>query len=287
MRLHELLENTAAALELSGVKDAVREAELLLQHCLNLSRSGLFVRLDSRIEPDRLLGFQKLLTRRCRREPLQYITGSCEFWSLDFIVNPAVLIPRPETEMLIEYVVTVLADRRNDKLQFLDLCTGSGVIATVLAREFSAAHVTAADISPEALAVAGRNIFKHAVDDRVSLLCADLFTGLCKRPVFDCIVTNPPYVVAGEIDFLEPEVRDYEPYLALSGGSEGMDCIRRICRSAAHRLKSSGWLFMEIGSDMELPVLEAFHASKSFEKIQVLPDLAGLPRVLQARRVEP
>ena len=287
MQVQQLLKTAAADLAAAGVTESELEAALLLQGCLDVSRTQLFLLCDQHVDLDQQRQFQEFVARRCRREPLQYILGSCEFWSLDFTVNPAVLIPRPETEFLLEHVLATLArDRDNARHNFLDLCTGSGVIAVVLATEFEQAALTAADYSPEALAVARKNIRRHGLAERINLLCADLLTAFRSGPLFDVIVSNPPYVLAGDLPGLEPEVRDWEPELALSGGQTGLDVIDRICRSAVGYLRPGGWLFMEIGADIKEPVEAAFSASGRYEQVQVVRDWSAKPRVLQARFVE-
>ena len=287
MRVQQLLKNAAAVLTGAGVEESCLEAELLLQGCLNVSRSRLFLLFDQQVDPVQEQRFHEFLFRRCRREPLQYILGSCEFWSLDFYVTPAVLIPRPETEFLLEHMFSTLALERDiPELKVLDLCTGSGVIAVVLARELVHAAVTAADYSPDALALARKNIARHGLAERINLVCADLLNSFRSEQVFDVIVTNPPYVIAGDLPGLEPEVRDWEPEMALSGGKSGMDVIERICRGAVHHLKSGGWLFMEIGADLEEPVEYIFTSSGRYEQVRIVQDWAGRPRVLQAKFVE-
>ncbi len=287
MQVQQLLKTAAAALAEAGIEDSKLEAELLLRDCLGVSRSSLFLQHDQQVKPNLEQRFQDVLTRRCRREPLQYILGSCEFWSLDFHVAPAVLIPRPETEFLLEHVFSTLGfERDSSALTFLDLCTGSGVVGVVLAMEFAHASVTAVDFSPDALAVARKNILRHGLEERINLICADLLTGFRSSQVFDVIVTNPPYVKVCDLSGLEPEVRDWEPELALSGGETGMDVINRICEEAFHHLKPGGWLFMEIGADIGEQVEHVFAASNRYEQVSVVQDWAGRPRVLQAKLVE-
>lgn len=286
MQVHQLLKTAAVSLAEAGVEESRLEAELLLQGCLGVSRSRLFLLHDQQVESEQEQRFQEFLSRRCLREPLQYILGSCEFWSLEFYVTPAVLIPRPETEFLLEHVFSTLArDRGRSARNFLDLCTGSGVIAVVVAREFEQATVTAVDYSLDALAVARKNIDRYGLAERIDLVCADLLTPFRDEGVFDVIVSNPPYVIAGDLPGLEPEVRDWEPELALSGGETGMDVIDRICRGAVHHLKPGGWLFMEIGADIGEPVAHVFTASSRYEQVKVVQDWAGRPRVLQAKVV--
>ncbi|MBW2328168.1 MAG: peptide chain release factor N(5)-glutamine methyltransferase [Deltaproteobacteria bacterium] len=287
MQVQQLLNTAAATLAEAGVEDSRLEAELLLRDCLGVSRSRLFLLHDQQVKPKLEQRFQEIMVRRCRREPLQYILGSCEFWSLDFHVAPAVLIPRPETEFLLEHVFSTLGFERDiAELKILDLCTGSGVVGVVLAMEFDHVTVTAVDYSPDALAVALENIAKHGLEERISLLCADLLTGFRPNQVFDVIVSNPPYVKACDLPGLEPEVRDWEPELALFGGETGMDVINRICEEAFHHLKPGGWLFMEIGADIGDQVEHIFVVSNRYEQVSVMQDWAGRPRVLQAKLVE-
>ncbi len=285
MQVQQLLVNAAAALAGAGITDSRREAELLLQTCLGLSRSELFLLQEQQLTPAEQNRFQKILSRRCGREPLQYIAGTCEFWSLEFVVNPAVLIPRPETEFLLDHVLTTLAVTQHRQPQaILDLCTGSGVIGVVLAKEFTQAAVTAVDYSLDALNVARKNISNHGLVERVQLIGADLFTCFKSDHRFDLIVTNPPYVKAEDIAGLEPEVRDWEPELALSGGSDGMAVIDTICLAGLHHLQPQAWLFMEIGADISHSVVQAFSKTGGYQQVKIINDWSDRPRVLQAQR---
>jgi len=284
MQVHQLLKTAAAALEEAGITEGQLEAKLLLQGCLGVSGSRLFLLQDQEVDAQQEQQFLHCLARRCGREPLQYIQGSCEFWSLEFQVTPAVLIPRPETEFLLEHTLSTLAhvQPRYSPRRILDLCTGSGVIAVVLAREFAGAVVTAVDCSRQALQVARRNIVCHDLGERIDLVCADLLTPFRDGSCFDLIVSNPPYVLHGDLAGLEPEVRDWEPVLALSGGRTGLEIIDRICCKAALHLRPGGWLFMEIGADLEEAVADAFTSSGCYDQVRIIRDWAGRPRVLQA-----
>uniref|UniRef100_UPI0040559E00 peptide chain release factor N(5)-glutamine methyltransferase n=1 Tax=Candidatus Electronema sp. TaxID=2698783 RepID=UPI0040559E00 len=281
--VYQVLKETAAALAEAGVEDSALEAELFLRHCLGVSRSGLFLRQQETLLPEQAVQLHTLLARRCQREPLQHIIGSCEFWGMDFLVSPAVLIPRPETEFLLEHVLATLAKEQSRPQQVLDLCTGSGVIAAVLAKELPAAEVTASDYSLDALVVAQANLRRCGLEDRVRLLCADLLAAFRPASLFDLIVSNPPYIKAGDIPHLQPEVRDWEPHLALSGGPSGMEIIELICAQAARLLRPGGWLFMEIGADIAAETEEALRREGVYEQVKVLPDWAGRPRVAQGR----
>ncbi|MGB5685100.1 MAG: peptide chain release factor N(5)-glutamine methyltransferase [Candidatus Electrothrix sp.] len=286
--IHQLLTSATTSLAEAGIEDSPLEAELLLRHCLAVSRSKLFLLHNQPVEEATEHHFEELLRRRCQREPLQYIMGSCEFWSLEFFVSPAVLIPRPETEFLLEHCFSTLqhnaqnASRQPQRV--LDLCTGSGIIATILAKEFPRSKVIATDFSPEALEMARKNISHNDLNEQVHLLRADLLTAFSRTPFFDLIVTNPPYVKAGDIPTLEPEVRDWEPHLALSGGNTGLNCVTRICEDAKSLLQPGGWLFMEIGSDIGQEVEQVFLEAGGYEQVKVVQDWAGQPRVLQAQK---
>lgn len=286
MQVQQLLKTGAKQLSRAGVEGSGLTAERLLQACLKVSRSRLFLLSEQHVTSPCEEQYRDFLSRRCCREPLQYILGSCEFWSLEFVVSPSVLIPRPETEFLLEHVLSVLKPGpETPALEILDLCTGSGVIAVVLAREISRASLAAVDCSLDALAIAGENMTLHGMQDRIALLCGDLLSAFRPEQFFDVIVSNPPYVKAGDIDGLEPEVCDWEPHLALSGGAEGMESIHRICTDVPSHLKPGGWLFMEIGADIQEPVEQVFCLSGRYEQVSVLPDWAGRPRVLQARLI--
>ena len=286
MQVQQLLNNAAAALAGAGIAENRQEAELLLLTCLGLSRSGLFLLQDEQLTSEQESRFQDFLLRRCNREPLQYIASTCEFWSLEFTVNPAVLIPRPETEFLLDHALaTLVAEANEQPKKILDLCTGSGVIGIVLAKELEQAAVTAVDYSLDALAVARENVTSHGMDDRVQLIAADLFT--CFRPdhAFDLIVSNPPYVKAGDLAGLEPEVRDWEPELALTGGKDGMAVIDRICLAGLHHLRPGGWIFMEIGADISESVATVFMETGGYQQVKIINDWSDRPRVLQAQRI--
>jgi len=281
MRIDALLADAAARLAAAGIADAAPDARLLLQHVTGLSRSQLVLRADQDVDETVLARYRELLARRCQRIPLQHLTGSQEFWSLDFAVSPAVLIPRPETEFLLEQVLATCTG--GTMTRALDLCTGSGVIAVVLARELGC-PVVAADIAEAALRVAQENSVRHGTVDRVLPLCCDLFAALTPCAVFDLIVSNPPYVAEEEIDGLEPEVGRAEPRLALSGGPGGMGCIERIAAEARHHLRPGGWLFLEIGADQGERVDRLFRSAvPGYGQVRVIDDWAGRPRVLRAR----
>ncbi len=284
LRIQDLLVEAELRLRAAGIDGSRLEAEYLVQELLGMGRSQLFLHAHDPVPAEVVARFGRVLARRCQREPVQYIFGSLEFWSREFVVSPDVLVPRPETEFLIEQALArVRAGSALPRL-VLDLCTGSGVIAVVLALELDR-PVLAVDRSPAALAVARRNVQRHRVGDRVMVLCADLFSALPDRPCFDLVVSNPPYVAEHEMETLDPEVRDWEPRLALAGGRDGLDVIRRIAARCAAHLRPGGWLFMEIGCDQGRAVRALFSSPRhGFTDVAVVADHAGRPRVLQARK---
>jgi len=279
--INTVLQEASARLADAGIESAELDARLLLQSVTALSRSQLVLRGGEELEESVVDQFMQLISRRCRRIPLQHLTGTQEFWSLELIVSPAVLIPRPETEFLLEQVLATISPRPGQRV--LDMCTGSGAIALVLAKEL-ACKVVAVDLSMEALAIARRNCVKYGLESQVTFVQGDLFAGLLPNQRYDCIVSNPPYIADGEIDFLEPEVSLGEPRLALSGGENGLVCIQQIIRSAPFFLRTGGWLFMEIGADQQAAVEALLRKEDGvYEQIEVIADYAGRPRVARAR----
>jgi release factor glutamine methyltransferase len=281
MRIDALLAEATRQLNTAGIAEGALDARLLLQHLTGLTRSQIVLHATRLLDPQTRARYLELINQRSRRIPLQYLTGSQEFWSLDFTVTPAVLIPRSETEYLLEQVLATC--KETGVVTALDLCTGSGVIAVVLAKELKC-NVVAADISEVALKVTRCNVGRHGVADLVQPLCSDFFSALDLHHPFDLIVSNPPYVAEEEIDALEPEVGRAEPRLALSGGPGGMHCINRIAQEARHHLRPGGWIFLEIGADQGGAADRLFRSTvPGYTEVQVLNDWAGQPRVLRAR----
>ena len=282
MNIDDLL--TAAVLQLAtaGIEDASLDARLLFQHLTALTRSRLVLQGNQSVDESTMQQYQRLIALRSQRIPLQHLTGSQEFWSMDFVVSPAVLIPRPETEFLLERVLTVCS-RSSGVSCALDMCTGSGVIAVVLARELGC-RVIAVDISEAALEIAAENIRRHQASDQVALVCCDLFAALNRNRKFDVIVSNPPYIADDQIKGLEPEVSRAEPRLALSGGPTGLRLIEQLAVRAEGFLQPGGWIFLEIGADQETAVIALFKDSgRQYDQVKVIEDWSGRPRVLQAR----
>jgi release factor glutamine methyltransferase len=274
----DLLKWTANFFAGKGIENGRLDAELLLAEILKLNRIGLYLNFDRPVNSDELTAFRALIERRARREPLAYILGRCEFWSLTFKVGPAVLIPRGDTETLVEAALQVLPQGG----RLLDVGVGSGAIALAIAHERPDAAVEGIDLSPAALAIATENAQTLGVAARVTLRQGDLFALNDSRP-YDVIVSNPPYIAVGEQATLMPEVRDFEPALALFAGADGLDCYRALIPAAKALLKSPGTLLVEVGAGQAAAVAELF-AVAGFAEICTSRDLAGIERVVAGRK---
>lgn len=273
--LNEHVARARERLKGARIAEADLDARLLAQFVLGWDAARFFTAAGEPPPADFQARYEALVTRRAAREPLAYITGDREFWNLSFEVSPAVLIPRPETELMVEVSLERFPDR-SAPLSIADVCTGSGCLAVALAREYARAHVVATDLSVTALAVAGRNAARHGVTDRVQLIATDLLQGIPDR--FDLIVANPPYVSEGDRPALVPEVRDYEPELALFAGSDGLAVIRRLVDASVDRLVPGGTLIFELGFWQEAAVTRLISGRSGLELVEVRPDLQGIPR---------
>jgi release factor glutamine methyltransferase len=262
-----------------GVSTARLDAELLIAHVLEIDRVRMYMDLDRPLAAEELSAVRALVVRRRQREPVAYIVGHREFYRREFEVSAAVLVPRPDTECLIERALALLPTE--GERDVLDLCTGSGAIAVTLAAERSGAHVTATDLSGAALEVAARNAHKHAVAERVALRQGDLFAALEPGLRFDLIAANPPYVRSVELPGLAPELR-HEPELALVAGADGLDVLRRLCAETAAWLKPGGVLLFEVGAGQATEVAQLLAAESGLSDVQVHRDFGGVERVVEA-----
>lgn len=286
MTLAEAIHNASNRLSAAGIANARLDAEVLLAHIIKKDRVWLITHRDEVLDDEQQRAFAEVIRRRTGREPLQHIIGSQEFWGLEFMVTPDVLIPRPETEHIIEAALAIVQDR-NSPVRIIDLCTGSGCIAVSLAKELAAARVIATDASEKALAVARENSRRHGVAERIRFLQGDLFRPLEEldlRGQVDILVSNPPYVLAGNLSTLQPEVRDYEPQMALIAGPEGTEIAIRIIRTAPEYLKQNGALIMEMGMGQSEALMRAVAATSAYAGPDILKDLAGINRVIVARK---
>jgi release factor glutamine methyltransferase len=269
----QALRRARAVLVENNIEDAPLESELLLRYVLKIDRVQLYIDLDRELTPRQEKSFQRLLERRLSSEPSAYITGHREFYGLDFEVNHNVLIPRPESELLVETALAIAKDHPVSAIA--DIGTGSGAIAISIALELPWAKIYATDISAAALDTARLNRRRHGVADRVLLLEGNLL-GPLPEPV-DIIVANLPYVRKSE---LAPKS---EPPLALDGGAGGTEIIEKLCRQAEGGLKSSGWLLLEIGQGQGGEIKDILHNIFPGAGVEVLPDLAGIERVVVCR----
>lgn len=278
----ELLNVTADYLLKKGFEDARLNGERMLGHTLGLSRIELYTNFDRPLVPEELAVFKSLLKRRLTREPLQYILGETEFYSLAIRVTPDVLIPRPETELLVDKVseccAQLFADR--EEIHVLDVGAGSGCIAVALAKNVSRIVMTAVDISHEALAVARGNALVHEAEIRFKELDALKPWPTEYLSAFDIVVSNPPYVSFPEYQSLQPEIREFEPKVSLLGGNDGLDFYKKFANICATLLKPLGYVFFEIGERQAVSV-KNIYADAGFTSFQVFDDLAGRNRVLK------
>jgi len=309
--LKELYLKGRDLLKKSGVENPEFEAALLLSKVLRINTTYIYAHPKNWVQSDKIKELELLLERRIKREPIAYILGEKEFYSRSFIVTPQVLIPRPETEILVEEALKITKTTPNSLI--LDVGTGSGCIAVTIGCESENAQIFAADISLEALMVARANSVRHKVAERISFICAD-FLSCFKGNSFDIIVSNPPYIPESEFHRLESDIRDFEPKISLIGGGsilrhgsgqalrlhpstvrselvedsrstsgeEGLNCIKKIVHEAGRVLKNGGWCIIEIGANQSEKVLETFECI-GFKEVSTVKDLADIERVVKGK----
>lgn len=289
MTLRELLAGAESRLRSGPHSERARlDAEMLLLHSLRSkdkvrNRASLLIHADDPAEADTQSLFEALVSRRAAGEPIQYILGECEFFGLPFTVAPDVLIPRPETEHLVEEVIRLARNFPQDSpLNIADIGTGSGAIAVAVAHALARARVVATDISPEALAIARRNAERNGVADRIEFLEGDLFGPLSDLG-FSVVASNPPYIPILDRDTLSIEVRDYEPHSALFAGSDGMDVYRCLIPDAKKHLAPGGWLVMEIGYGQQAAI-ERLLLQHGYLEVRFVPDYRGISRLAVGRQ---
>jgi release factor glutamine methyltransferase len=272
---------TAARLSSHGVQNARLDAEVLLCHVLTRDRAWLLAHMQDRLDDQAARHLERIVDRRAVREPLQYITGRQEFWGLEFVVTPDVLIPRPETELVVEAAIRALRNLPSPLL--VDLCTGSGCIAVSIAKELKSSRIFAVDQSEEALAVARKNSAAHDVSGRIRFLAGNLFQPIQELDIqgkVDVITANPPYIPSRDLPSLQPEVRDFEPEMALIAGTEGTEIHERIIKEAPLFLKKGGSLIMEMGVGQAERLIAVAETSGVFTTPEIQKDLAGIDRII-------
>ncbi len=286
--IKDLLQVTTDYLREKEIENPRLCAEVLLAHQLNTSRIKLYLSFDQPLNERDIEDYRSLIRRRVNREPTQYITGIQEFWSMEFMVGPGVLIPRPESEILVEQAVRICRNRMNADCPgytILDLGTGSGAIAIAISQEVQEATVWASDISGEALDRAEMNARKHGVEGRIRFFRGDLFQPFKDKPTgFDVIVSNPPYIASLEFDSLQPEVREYEPRQALDGREGGLFFIDKIIREGPDYLNPGGWLLIEMDPGQVSTTLKRLEETGQYVEKYCIKDHSKKDRVVIARR---
>ena len=281
MTISEALKQACATLRAAAIANDILDAQTLLAHALSCDRTHLIVNYNQPLTDEQQTNYQALIARRATGEPLQYITGQQEFFGLPFRVTTAVLIPRPETELIVEETIR-LAQTLDRALVIVDAGTGSGCIAVALARELEDAQLYATDISSEAIAVARQNAAHNGVAARIQFIQCDWLAGLPDGLRADFIVSNPPYIAADEMAGLQREVRDWEPHAALTDGADGLSFYRRLLADAPPRLRAGGWLLCELGYQQSAAITELVEAAV-WSTHYLLHDLQGIPRTLAAQ----
>jgi len=274
LRILDLLKSTEKQLRAAGIESASREAEWLLMAVLNTDRANLLLMREYRLSVDDQARLAAFIHRRLKHEPLQYIVGNCEFYGFEFAVTPAVLIPRPETELLVEQVLELAKNFPTP--QMIDLGTGSGGIAISLAKLITNAQVVAIDISVAALEIAQANAKKLGVANRIEFRLADM-TKANSDEKFDLVVSNPPYILETERSGLQPEVRDWEPVEALYVGGDGLKFYRSIIDYCKNHLRAGGWVACEMASQRSTAIEKLFREA-GLHQVQIIQDLAGFER---------
>ncbi|UCE99622.1 MAG: peptide chain release factor N(5)-glutamine methyltransferase [Planctomycetota bacterium] len=284
--IQKLLNWISEDFESKGIDSARLSAELLLSYVLEMKRIELYTQFDRPVAKEQLDRLHDLVKRAEQGEPIAYLTGKTEFYTLELEITPDCLIPRPETELLVERAIEFLRGRTGKQI-VCDLCTGCGCVAVAIAKNFCDVQIIATDISDGVLKTAAKNIEKHGLKDRVTLLCGDLFDPIVPQlggGKFDLIVCNPPYVSAAEFERLDKSVKDYEPKSALFAGADGLDFYRQICEKAEAFLKPDAALIMEISYSQGQGVRELLEQRVRFSEITIEKDFHDNDRIAIAKK---
>ncbi len=280
--INEILRKSTEILQASGIVEPRREAASLLAVAVDKNQTFLIAHSEYELSAQQEKRFWEFVRRRASREPFQYITGRQEFYGLEFEVAPGVLIPRPETELIVENAIEISRSKQNALI--CEVGVGSGCISVAILHEIKTARVIGLDLSRKALEIARRNAAAHQISERIELKFSDVF-GVLKNEKFDIIVSNPPYVSSLDIAGLQPEVRGFEPLTALTDGADGLSIIKKIIDEAPAFLKPDGLLLLEIGFNQAGEVRALFAARRQIwqSPVEILPDLQGIPRMVKAR----
>jgi len=282
MTISEILKSASEVLQLNEISQPRREAASLLAFALLKDKTFLFAYPEYHLTDREEKRFREFLHRRASREPFQYITGKQEFYGLDFAVTKDVLIPRSETELIVENAIRILRSKENS--EFCEIGVGSGCISIAILHNVKTARAIGLDISERALVVAKKNAETHQISERLKLEISDVFEVL-RDEKFDLIVSNPPYVPSKDVKTLQAEVRSFEPLSSLTDGKDGFSIVEKIVKDALKFLKQDGFLLMEIGFNQSEKVKEMF-SPEVWQKVEFLPDLQGIPRMVKAEIME-
>lgn len=257
------------------------DAEVLLAQARNCKRIQLYTQFDQPLTDEQRTTMRQLVKRRAAAEPVAYLVGHREFFSLDFLVKPGVFIPRPDTEILVMAALEAIKEQNSP--QVLELCAGTGCVPIAIAKNHATAQLTTVEISPQVIETTRANVQRHQLESRVHVLLGSLFEPVPTEQKFDLIVSNPPYVQHGEIAGLAADIRDHEPHLALDGGTDGLDVIRQIVRESADRLKPAGWLMFELSPEQAADGRQLL-IDAGYTNVDIRKDLSGQARVIVGRR---
>ena len=282
MTVLESINLSSEYLKNKGIESPRINAELLLAHILNCKKLNLYLSFEKPLSEEEIDKYRELLKRRSKFEPLQYIIGKVEFYGIDFKVNPSVLIPRQETEILVETIIKQYD--KYDKLKILDIGTGSGNIAVALAKNLENSFMTAIDISEEALKTANENALLNSVNNRIEFIKADFLKDEFTENGFDVVVSNPPYISIEEFETLQPELKEYEPKIALTDYNSGFLFYEIILTKSNHLMKPGGKLFFEVGKGQFSKVIELM-ANNNFQNIIVTKDYLNIERVISGEKI--
>jgi release factor glutamine methyltransferase len=280
--VHDILNESTKALEGADIPSARLDAEVLLSFCLGCDRLEFYKNLDMTISETQLAAFKNMIARRSQWEPVAYITSRKEFWTFVLEVNNSVLIPRPDTEVIVEEALNLCRKIDSSEIKILDIGTGSGAIALALASEITGVKIVATDISPAAVNLAQKNAAAWGLKEKIDFRQGNLFEPV--DGIFDIIVCNPPYISAREYEKLPAGVKNYEPREALWAGKSGLEFYEKLIYQAAGFLQKNGWLLLEIGAKQEAGIRGIMEAACIYDSIEMRRDYAGLPRVIKARR---
>jgi release factor glutamine methyltransferase len=283
MTIQKALNKAVEKLRLNNIDNSLFEANTILCQVLKADKLYLAVNKDKNLSEKIVEKFNSLIDKRIQGIPLQYVTGYQEFMSLGFKVNKNVLIPRQDTETLVEYVINE-TKKSKEIIKILDLCTGSGCIAVSLAYYINDSDITAIDISKEAIKVATENAIINKVEKKIKFICENIFEYGSETGEYDFLVSNPPYIPSNDINRLESTVKDYEPFSALDGGEKGLDFYPKIIEIAEKALRFNGTLVLEVGHDQSFDIMDMIEKRKAFTDIKTIKDLCNINRIVCAKK---